>query len=378
MDTFTILALFALVCVISWLLMAPMKRWGLSVTVIELMIGFVLGNWWIPAEAGKALGGISEIGALVLFFLVGLHANITESRKFARDITSVVVIGAIVPVLLMAGLYGFLGLTKTEAMFATATLMATGVGVVMRVVQEYRYATTPSGRFLLTCSVIEDFPAIALLAFATSYAAEGAVTDQLIERVLILSGSAVLAVVLCKLWLKKTHLFSIPFPLLLPAVIIAAWVTDQLGMTSLLGAFLVGLFCKYSKKNNYEEYTQSITDFFIPVFFIMVGMRISLETLMQPESWLLAVALIMIAFISKMICFMGIRKVTIEQGVDPWAVAFGMIPRGLPGLVFATVALNSGVISHSLFSSLVIMVTITNTVGISLLSGRLKRMVRAL
>jgi Kef-type K+ transport system membrane component KefB len=113
-------------------------------------------------------------------------------------------------------------------------------------------------------------------------------------------------------------------------------------------------------------------DFFIPVFFIMVGMRIKLETIMQPESWLLAAILTAVAFASKLLCFVGIRKETKTLNIDPWIVAFGMLPRGLPGLVFATVALNSGFISDTLFAGLIIMVTATNTIGLTLLSYRLK------
>ncbi|MCD6035813.1 MAG: Kef-type transport system, rane component [Rickettsiales bacterium] len=374
MSAFTILTIFSLGCVVSWLMAGPMKKIGVSVTVIELIIGFILGNWFISADAAKALGGVSEIGALALFFLVGLHANVSEAKAFKRDIAMVVGIGAIVPLVIIGAIYKPLQLTHAEALFATATIMATGVGVVMRVLQEFRYTGTPSGRFLLACSVIEDFPAILLLSFASSYAVHGALTGEMLTSLGVTFGFGVSSVIIAKLWLKRIHLFSIPFPLLLPAVIVAAWLTDLLGVTSLLGAFLVGLLCKYSDKKDYEGYTQPITDFFIPVFFIMVGMRIKLETLLQPESWLLATALIMVAFISKIVCFMGIRKKTIQSGIDPWVVAFGMVPRGLPGLVFATVALNSGFISDNLFAGLVLMVTVTNTLGLTLLSTRLKAM----
>jgi hypothetical protein len=60
--------------------------------------------------------------------------------------------------------------------------------------------------------------------------------------------------------------------------------------------------------------------------------------------------------------------------VDRWIVVFGLIPRGLPGLVFASTALAAGVIDAVQFSALVIMVTTTTMVGLVLLERRIQRL----
>ena len=60
-------------------------------------------------------------------------------------------------------------------------------------------------------------------------------------------------------------------------------------------------------------------------------------------------------------------------GVDRWLVVFGLLPRGLPGLVFATTALSAGLIDSLQFSSLVLMVTVTTVLGLLLLERRLGR-----
>jgi hypothetical protein len=52
-------------------------------------------------------------------------------------------------------------------------------------------------------------------------------------------------------------------------------------------------------------------------------------------------------------------------------VVAGLIPRGLPGLVFATTALKAGLIDTVQFSALVIMVMTTTVVGLLLLERRL-------
>ena len=313
------------------------------------------------------------VRALALFFLVGFHTNLREVKAFKHDITVVVAIGAVSAIVSMLVLYQPLHLTLTEGLFSAAIVMATGVGVVMRVLQEFHYTEKRASKFLLACSAMEDIPAILLLAFATSFAKQAGafnetVATDLFIKLLVGGGCVIAAMVL----IGRMKMPRISLPLLLPAVIISSWATHSLGFTSLLGAFVVGIICKHSEDDKYEGYIKPIMDFSIPVFFIMVGMRINIDTLKNPESWKLALILIAVAFASKIICFIGIQKKTRSVGIDPWTVVFGMLPRGLPGLVFATVALNSGYISDNLFCALVIMVTVTNTIGLTLLTHRLK------
>ncbi|TAL38461.1 MAG: cation:proton antiporter [Alphaproteobacteria bacterium] len=372
LEPLTLLAIFSLCYALCWGLTARVRGLGVSVTIVELTIGFILGNWFLPLEAAKAIGGISEIGALALFFLVGLHADLREIKMFRRDILSVTGIGAAAALSAVLAIYDPLGLTRPEALFAAATVMATGVGVVMRVLQEYGHATTRTGRLLLACSAVEDFPAILLLCAAPLIASDAGLTLRAGGALLVKTGLAISCVVAARYFLASKKIPPIPAALLLPAIIIAAWGTSALGFTSLLGAFLIGVLCGKDKEQGYEAYLKPVMDFFIPIFFIMVGMRIKAETLLAPQSWMLASVLISVAFASKLLCFSGIQERTRAAGIDPWTVTLGMLPRGLPGLVFATVALNSGLIRDVVFSALVIMVTVTNTVGLTLLSSRLR------
>jgi len=60
--------------------------------------------------------------------------------------------------------------------------------------------------------------------------------------------------------------------------------------------------------------------------------------------------------------------------VDRWLVVYGLLPRGVPGLVFATTALAQGMIDRVQFAALLIMVTTTTVLGLVLLERRLVRL----
>jgi Kef-type K+ transport system membrane component KefB len=102
-----------------------------------------------------------------------------------------------------------------------------------------------------------------------------------------------------------------------------------------------------------------------------VGMRIQAGTLLQPAAWALALSLLLLAIGCKLICALGISRQDQAAGIDRWVVVFGLIPRGLPGLVFASTALASGVITPAQFSALVLMVSCTTVLGLLLLGRRL-------
>jgi Kef-type K+ transport system membrane component KefB len=112
----------------------------------------------------------------------------------------------------------------------------------------------------------------------------------------------------------------------------------------------------------------------LPLYFIAVGMRLPASALVDRRAWLLAAFLMVVALLTKLLCGLGISRADRRAGVDPWVVAYGLVPRGLPGLVFATTALGAGLIDAVQFAALVVMVSGTTVLGLLLLERRLARL----
>jgi Kef-type K+ transport system membrane component KefB len=115
-----------------------------------------------------------------------------------------------------------------------------------------------------------------------------------------------------------------------------------------------------------------LSEVFLPLYFISVGMRIQAGSLLQSQAWVLALFLLLLAVVSKLLCGLGINAKDRRNGIDRWLVIYGLMPRGLPGLVFASTALAAGVINAVQFSALVLMVSFTTVVGLILLERRLQ------
>ena len=158
-----------------------------------------------------------------------------------------------------------------------------------------------------------------------------------------------------------------------------SWIGEMGRLTSLLGALWGGVLLSRlapmpegsAEALELRSNLALLSEVFLPLYFISVGMRIQAGTLLQPAAWALALSLLLLAIGCKLICALGISRQDQSAGIDRWVVVFGLIPRGLPGLVFASTALASGVITPAQFSALVLMVSCTTVLGLLLLGRRL-------
>jgi Kef-type K+ transport system membrane component KefB len=187
-------------------------------------------------------------------------------------------------------------------------------------------------------------------------------------------GAAAASVVLADQWRQRGGAApSSPLTVLI-LLIGSAWVGEASGLTSLLGALWGGvLFNRLNPEpQRLEGLLTLLSEVFLPLYFISVGMRIQAGSLLQSQAWVLALFLLLLAVVSKLLCGLGINAKDRRNGIDRWLVIYGLMPRGLPGLVFASTALAAGVINAVQFSALVLMVSFTTVVGLILLERRLQ------
>jgi Kef-type K+ transport system membrane component KefB len=379
----TTLLLLLVGALLARLTATRLARWAVPAIVLELGVGFVLGNTVLPFEQIRSLSGLLELGVLTLFFQVGLEVRggLLGSRPAA--VLRTVLLSALTPLLAWWPLQQGFGLSTATTLLCVAVLSATGTGVTLRALGQLGALKTPSGRLLVGVSVLDDLPAIALLtgAMLLAGARQGGSGGSAGSGWLVLLGPALalLSVPLSSWWLRRHGPWQ-PGPLgVLLLLIGCSWIGEVTGVTSLLGALWGGvLFNRLApmaegstEARDLRGQLALLSEVFLPLYFLGVGMRIQAATLLQPSAWWLALVLLLLAIGCKLICGLGISSRDQAAGVDRWVVVFGLIPRGLPGLVFASTALASGVITAAQFSALVLMVSGTTVLGLLLLGRRL-------
>jgi Na+:H+ antiporter len=143
-----------------------------------------------------------------------------------------------------------------------------------------------------------------------------------------------------------------------------AYLADRAGLAPIVGAFAAGLvlsegtFEKFSGQRALHELLDPFTTFFVPVFFVLMGIQVRLETFGDLKVVALGGAITLAAIAGKQVCSLGV----LERGLDRISVGVGMIPRGEVGLIFASIGHGLGVVDDSLFAAVVLMVIVTTFV----------------
>lgn len=402
------------------------ERVGQPSVLGELIMGVVLGNlvllginFFEPLKENQIITFLSELGVVILLFQIGLESNIHEMKKVGMKAFVVAIVGVVVPFVLGAYIVGPLlmpGLSSHAYLFLGAALTATSVGITARVFQELGKLKLKEAQIILGAAVIDDILGLIILAVVSAMVTVGAVSMGMIslivaKAVLFLVGSIVLGQLLTKRiskFFSRIHTgVAMKFTIIISFGLIFAYLAQKIGLAPIVGAFAAGLILdpvhfKYFKDahivqdikkeikdvrsdvreriykvirphadRHIEDLLEPLGHFVIPIFFVVTGMAVKLETLGDIKIVLVALAITVIAFIGKYVTGLFAGK-----GVNKSLIGFGMVPRGEVGLIFATIGKGLGVVSDEVFSVIVIMVILTTLLTPPILTVLLKRQER--
>src|SRR5438477_179280 len=204
-----------------------------------------------------------------------------------------------------------------------------------------------------------------------SYAAVGVI---LAKALLFLAGALVLGVSLSPRLFALAGRLRGSGLLLTTALVfcfILAYLASAVGLAAIVGAYAAGLvleeahyvdFTRHDERR-LEELVRPIGTLLVPVFFVLMGMRVELRSFAHPELLGLALLLTLAAIAGKQACALG----GLGAPLDRLSIGIGMIPRGEVGLIFANLGLSltlhgERIVSPAVFSGLVIMVVLTTLI----------------
>jgi Kef-type K+ transport system membrane component KefB len=374
----------------------------------ELIIGVIIGNLVLlgidtfePIKTNHIILFLAELGVVILLFQIGLESNIEEMRKVGFRALLVATVGVVLPFFLgfYVGKLLMPGLDFNSYLFLGATLTATSVGITGRVFKDLNKLQTREAQIVLGAAVIDDVMGLIILAVVSAIVVTGAVSLFGVSLITLKAlGFLVLALFLGQLLAPKIgQIFSkihsgmsMRFTLVISLGLIFAYLAHLAGLAPIIGAFAAGLLLEPVHFNRFDhpeintDINKAIIDtdektkenvkkvltkhndhhmnylieplgyFLVPIFFVVTGMQVKLETLFDPKILGIALAITVVAFIGKLASGLVAGK-----NVNKWIVGWGMAPRGEVGLIFAMIGNQLGVISEELFSVIIIMVILT-------------------
>ncbi len=379
------------------------ERVGQPAVLGELLAGIVLGNlhlagvsWIEPIKANATLDVLARLGVILLLFEVGLESTVRDMLRVGPRSLVVAVLGVAAPWVLGYGV-GAVMLPQHSIyahVFLGAVLTATSVGITARVLRDLGRAQSPEARIILGAAVIDDVLGLVILAMVASLIAAadagtalsiGSLAGVLAKAVAFLFGALWLGLLLSPRIFRATARLRGQGVLLATALVfcfLMAWLASVIGLAPIVGAYAAGLILEqvhyrdFTDKGEHEleHLIRPIASFLVPVFFVLIGMRVDLSSLARGEVLGLAALLSLAAILGKQVCALG----GLGASLDRLSIGIGMIPRGEVGLIFANIGLGLSirgepVIDRAIYSAVVIMVMLTTLVTPPLLQWSLAR-----
>ena len=267
-------------------------------------------------------------------------------------------------------------------MFVGGTLTATSVGITARVLKDLRRANTIEARIILGAAVADDVIGLIVLAVVSGLVTAamsgsgagvgfGAILWIILKAALFLA----LAVVIGRYW--SARVFHYAARLLVPGALLSlcicfcfvvATISGLVGLAPIVGAFAAGVVLEevhyrpftMRGERRVQELLNPINTLIVPVFFVLMGLRVDLRSFASPTVLGFAALITLAAIVGKQVCGLGV----LEKGVDRLVIGVGMIPRGEVGLIFAgmgsSLLLNGQpILPPATFSALVLMIMMT-------------------
>lgn len=332
-------------------------RIGISVALVELIVGIAAGNTFRPYVT-EWVNFLASFGAIVLTFLAGAELESQTLRKFWKESLVLGILSFLAPFgLSWLAAESLLGWEQSAAQIAGLALSTTSVAVVYAVMLESGLNEKPIGKLILAACFVTDLgTVIALGLLFTSFGL----------KFWIFIGITVAALFFLprftRLYLIKVNAHSsepeVKYVYLV--LMLLAYLAVGGGSEGVLPAYLVGMVLADTFLANRELIRRMRATTFAlltPFYFLKAGSLVDLKAVLA------SIGLVALFFFSK--------TVAKFFGLYPAGAAFGFATRVnlytnlmmSTGLTFGTIAalygLTHGIINREQYSILVVVVILT-------------------
>jgi len=345
-----------------------------------------------PAVLGEIIGGIvvgvsglnlvhahdptihllSELGVILLLFLIGLETDLNKLLSVGGSAAAVAIVGVLLPFAGGVALGHALGFRVIVSVLLGASLTATSVGITARVLSDLGHLHDDESQVVLGAALIDDIIGLVILTIVSTIAEGGELTFLGVGKIVLVAfGFVFLAIIigskLAPYLLRAIDRIDIARGLFFAAVVFAftlAWIADRVGSAVIIGSFAAGLvLARTKKRHDIEAEVHDVAQFFIPIFFVVVGAAIDLRSLnpFDPDTrrfLIIGLLLTLIGIVGKV----AAGFVVTGRGLRRIVIGVGMIPRGEVGLIFAQVGLATKILDTGLYSAVALMVMVTTLV----------------
>ena len=359
------------------------------IVVIEMIAGICLGPSLLgkflpnlqaqlfPIESLSILKILSEMGLIFFLFTTGLEfdwksiknkGNVALTVSFISISFSFLIGLLLAHFLLSLNSYSYMN-NFSFYLFIGISLSITAFPVLARILKEKNLTNTKIGQLCIASAAIDDVTAWFLLAIILAISNSAGIGDVIYLLIYILIFiffvSSILTKIISSTYVqKKLNILTEErrFSLLIIAILISAVCTEKIGIHSLFGGFLAGVFIPITPERKElikNKINPFLSAFFIPLFFVITGLRTKIFILNNTTIILIFLIVLFLSFLGKFGGSYFASKFMRLSNRDSLAIGCLMNTRGLMELIVLNIGYEKKIINQELFTIFVLMALVT-------------------
>ena len=272
-----------------------------------LILGYIAGGVLLSPRLGlglvtdaESIELISEIGLILLLFIIGLEIDLRELRRLGRSMLALGVAQFAINALLGLAFFSWLGYRmgrgNFDLLYLAVVISLSSTLIVVKLLRDKFELKVLSGRLTLGVLVVQDMWAILFMAVQPNLADPGVV--RIAGSIAAGAVLVALAFLLSRYVLARLFEAAAPRPelVLISAV---AWcfavsgIAERLGLSREMGALIAGVsISAFPYGSDVISKATGVRDFFVTLFFVALGMKVPV-----PTSAILGPAVLIVLFV---------------------------------------------------------------------------------
>ncbi|MDD4325483.1 MAG: cation:proton antiporter [Candidatus Bathyarchaeota archaeon] len=262
------------------------KKLRLPGVIGAIVVGLFIGG---PGGLGivtdlTVINILAVLGSILILFVTGLEFDATAFWKVGKKAFFLTTFGVLLSVLFGYGIGILLGWSWQEAILLGAVLSPSGTSVIAAIISSEKVIKTKIGSTLLTAVILDDIEGILILTIVLGVISEGAFSVTNLIRIgviafLFIFGSIFIGSKVFPTMLKRfERVLSVEvfFAVLLGLGLILAFISTQVGLAAVTGAFIMGAIIPYEKfGEKLANRLLMMKEIFAAVFFTSIGLVIT-------------------------------------------------------------------------------------------------------
>lgn len=385
------------------------KKIGIPSVLGELLAGVIIGphalgsialpgfpQGLFPLHTGSLavspeLYGFATVASIILLFASGLETDLGLFLRYSVA-GGVVGLGGVIFSFVLGDAVGIFLLHTSfmdpRCLFLGILSTATSVGITARILSDQKKMDSPEGVTTLAAAVFDDVLGIICLAVVLGIVSvmtgaglggtlsAGVITGIAAKAFGLWLGFTALGLIFYKHIANFLKFFKHSFDFSICALGIAlllAGFFEKQGLAMIIGAYVTGLsLSKTDIATVIQERIHGLYEFFVPLFFAVMGMMVNVKELLSVEVLTFGLIYTVIAVLAKVV---GCALPSLALGFNPKGalrIGLGMIPRGEVALIIAGIGISAGILTQQMFGVAILMTLATTLVAPPLLSMSLK------